>query len=647
MMRIPHMIFAFALLTPSVALVAEEAAQDEAAKLSAVLQNPEASLFAKRMACKDAGRRGTAASVAPLAAVLTEEALSHSARIGLQRIPGPEATAALCKALPEVRGNLLIGVLTSLGERRDPAAVADIAKFLTNDDTAVVRAGAIALGKIGDAPALAALQDGFTQADIQRKPCFVDGVFACAEHLVAEGKATEAAKVYASIRAARDLPVAVRRGAIRGELLSLGAQAGPVLEAEMLDPEVGDFLAALEAGRDLAAAELTPVLLDILPKLDAARQILLLDLLDCRADPATKDALLAKAKTEPDPGVRCAAIKALAGQPADDVVDHLLDLAAGERTEFTDAAADALTRMSRPGLDEKIVQRLGQTRGKACIPLIEVCSLRKIAGATPALIPLLNDPEYDVRLATLHALGNTVSGETIDVLIARLLAPASKTEFDTVIGSLTTVCHRTVDQDAVATKLAAAYEKAANDETRAVLIQLYGALGGTVAINAIKAAIANPAESVQDNATQVLGNWPNPEAAPVLLEVLQNPAAAKFHNRALRGYIRIVRQMDTSNEHRYNMCMTALELCKRDEEKLLLVDALARIPIPNSLEKAAEFFESPAFAETAFRSAVSLGRALQTQHRDLVAKTMQRIIDLTPDAELKRQAAEILEATKK
>ena len=141
----------------------------------------------------------------------------------------------------------------------------------------------------------------------------------------------------------------------------------------------------------------------------------------------------------------------------------------------------------------------------------------------------------------------------------------------------------------------------------------------------------------------MLGEWPDTDAAPVLLAVLQSDANERFKIRALRGYIRIVRQMDTSNEHRFNMCMQALALATRDEEKSLLVDALGRITIPASLEKLSEFIDQPTFAEQASLMAINVGKALATQRPGEVDAVMRKIIDTTQNADTQRMAEEVLQ----
>ncbi|MGB0070790.1 MAG: hypothetical protein WBQ11_22425, partial [Isosphaeraceae bacterium] len=62
--------------------------KDEEAKLIAVLKS-DAPRKAKADACRELARVGTRESVAPLAALLCNEELSHMARYGLEPIPDP------------------------------------------------------------------------------------------------------------------------------------------------------------------------------------------------------------------------------------------------------------------------------------------------------------------------------------------------------------------------------------------------------------------------------------------------------------------------------------------------------------------------------------------------------------------------------
>ncbi len=118
------------------------------AKLVAILKGPGASEYAKAKACQKLAVTGDRRAVPALAALLTDERLSHYARFGLEPNPDPGADAALREALGKVKGNLLIGVINSIGVRRDGNAIAALAKFVNDEDPSVSQAASAALARI-------------------------------------------------------------------------------------------------------------------------------------------------------------------------------------------------------------------------------------------------------------------------------------------------------------------------------------------------------------------------------------------------------------------------------------------------------------------------------------------------------------------
>ena len=112
--------------------------KDQEAKLIAVLKS-DAPRKAKADACRELGRVGTRDAVAPLAALLCNEELSHMARYGLEPIPDPSVDTALRDALDKVKGRLEVGVIGSIGVRRDPKAVPALVKRLGDSDPRSLR----------------------------------------------------------------------------------------------------------------------------------------------------------------------------------------------------------------------------------------------------------------------------------------------------------------------------------------------------------------------------------------------------------------------------------------------------------------------------------------------------------------------------
>src|SRR5436190_2023265 len=106
---------------------APSSAKEPEAKLIAVLKS-DAPRKEKADACRLLALVGTKDSVPTLASLLGDEKLSHMARYGLEPIPDPSVDDALREALGTLRGRPLVGVIGSLGVRRDAKAVEPLAR---------------------------------------------------------------------------------------------------------------------------------------------------------------------------------------------------------------------------------------------------------------------------------------------------------------------------------------------------------------------------------------------------------------------------------------------------------------------------------------------------------------------------------------
>ncbi|MEI7899715.1 MAG: HEAT repeat domain-containing protein, partial [bacterium] len=178
-----------------VAAAADNApSESKEGKLIAVLQS-DAAPQVKAITCKQLALCGTKAAVPALAALLTDEKLASWARIGLEAIPDPAVDDALRDALGKVQGKLLVGVINSIGTRRDGKAVGWLSQKLKDADPVLVSASAAALGRIGGEPAATALEKALADASAATLPAICEGVLRCADGFIAEGKPDKAAKL--------------------------------------------------------------------------------------------------------------------------------------------------------------------------------------------------------------------------------------------------------------------------------------------------------------------------------------------------------------------------------------------------------------------------------------------------------------------
>jgi len=129
-------------------MTAEQIMALPADKLIAILQDKSAPLFEKAKACQRLAVIGGRNAVPALAALLTDEQLSHYARYGLEPNPDPSASEALRAALSKVKGRLLIGIINSIAHRKDTRAIDAIAKLRLDPDLEVSKAADAALAHI-------------------------------------------------------------------------------------------------------------------------------------------------------------------------------------------------------------------------------------------------------------------------------------------------------------------------------------------------------------------------------------------------------------------------------------------------------------------------------------------------------------------
>ena len=199
------------------------ATKEQVDKFIAVLES-DAPQKQKVDACRGLGLVGTKDAVPVLAAMLGDEKFSHMARYGLEPIPEPAVDDALRDALGKLKGRLLVGVIGSIGVRRDAKAVRPLGSLLHGADAEVAQTAARTLGRIATPAAVGALKGALAKAPDDRRLAVADACLGCAEALLAQGKRGEAAEMYRIVGKA-DLPKHFRTAAAHGAILA-GRSAG-------------------------------------------------------------------------------------------------------------------------------------------------------------------------------------------------------------------------------------------------------------------------------------------------------------------------------------------------------------------------------------------------------------------------------------
>jgi HEAT repeat protein len=160
---------------------------------------------------------GTKEAVPALAALLSDERLSDYARFGLVPIPDPSVDSALRAALQKTKGRQRVGVVVSIGQRKDTGAIATLAKLMYAPDAELAQAAAAAIGQIGGTQAIAALRDGLAKTKGGVRSAVAGAALVAADGLAAQGDRSAALAAYSALNRP-DLPKSIRLAAMHSTI---------------------------------------------------------------------------------------------------------------------------------------------------------------------------------------------------------------------------------------------------------------------------------------------------------------------------------------------------------------------------------------------------------------------------------------------
>jgi len=121
----------------------------------------------------------------------------------------------LREALPKAEGNPKVGIINSLGQRRDRGAVRALRGLISDPNETVAAAAVAALGQIADSQATSALAQAKDKTSGKLQMLVLDAYLRCADQLAAQGEKEQALAIYKELQK-EDMPKPIRTAALRG-----------------------------------------------------------------------------------------------------------------------------------------------------------------------------------------------------------------------------------------------------------------------------------------------------------------------------------------------------------------------------------------------------------------------------------------------
>jgi HEAT repeat protein len=572
----------------------------------------------KALACKRLAIYGTAAAADSLGKLLPDPQLSSWARIALEAIPGNECDVVLRQATESVTGLQLVGVINSIGIRKDSEAVETLKAQLQSMDAQVASAAAVALGSIGGESAANELKSLLAASSAAVRSAAAEGCVLCAEKFSAAGKKEMAIELFDNVRHA-DVPKQRVVEATRGAILARGIAGIPLLIEQLRSADRPLFNVGLWTARELEGIEVVSALVEEVKQAAPEKAALIVQSLADRKGTLDLPTLIQIASSGPQV-VRIASMSAISRVGDVSCVEPLLQFAMEKDAHLLLPAKEALKELQDEAVDGEILKRLPSATGDLQQLLIEVIGQRRIE-ATAELVKVLGTDAANARKSALEALGNTLTQKDLSILIQQVLAPKFAEDLAFAKQSLQTAAIRMPDRDACATTIAEAM-KDSPVEKKVMFLDVLGGMTGSKALELLGNAGKESDPELKDVATKILGDWLTVDAAPVLLDLATNGPADKYQVRAMRGYIRIARQFVMSDKDRVAMCTKALAVAKQSAERKLVTEIFSRYPSLGMLKLAIEMSKDAELKEDSVKAAQAIAAKLggKKEVKDLLSK---------------------------
>lgn len=603
----------------------------------------ESGLAAQAAACRELREFGTAAAVPALAPLLERAELAHDARMALEAIPGTEASQALQQALPRTEGLLRAGILDSLGERREAAAVSAVADCLADRELPVVTSAALALGKIGTQAAAQRLEQAYGMAAGERRVAIGDGWLVAACQLYRQGQREPSAAIYERL-AGPEEPRLLRQAALAGLLATAGDQRLARIREFFGSDDPLRRHAAAQHLPALELAELQAVARDK-AELPEASQLVVLTAIRLRGEPALAPLAIQAVGSE-SPAIARAAIAAVAQLAGAAGLEVLLPLAQHSEP-LADAAWQALAALRGPEVDSGLITALqAASQPEHQVRLIRTLDARDATASVPALIRLAADAEGQVQAAAVAALSRMARHEHVPAAVELMRSLPRGGLRDAVEKGVMLALEELPQADQRTAAVLAGVELEA-DAQRIEFLPLLGRIGGDQALELVQAALEHPAAEMYEAGVRAVANWPNARVVSQLEQLARE--AREPHQRiwALRALIRVsTLPGELADSQKLQLLSRAMALATRDDERVLAIRRAAAVRTRDALLFVQPFLEDERLAEPASQTVVELAHhtELREAHADVFRSALRRVLERTTDTELTHRALRYLEA---
>ncbi len=601
----------------------------------------------KEHACRILRVIGSKDSIEAVAALLTDEKLSHIARYALESMRYPEVDNALRAALPKTSGQVKVGIINTMAMRGSEENLAALTPLLKDEDTDIASSAAWALGRIASPQAVKTLTQYYSIAPAKMRFAAADGLLNAADQLVAKAELKQALEIYNLLRH-KDAPEHVRMGAFASSIEAQPDKAAAMLIEAIRSDDWKIRGMAVDMIVALKGDGVTERFSANLDKLDVGTQVLVLGALVARGETEPLRPVITKAVSNPNAEIRALAIKSLGDIGDAGSIKVLVNvIEAGKNEEDKTLAASSLRRLPGKDINGQIIKLMLAARATDKVKLIEILHDRDAIEAVDVLLAAASDKDGDVRTAAFKALGDLAGGDSQKALIRLLInlkGETGRTEAERAL----IAASRNLDKAASTESILAVMDSPDLPITkRCSLLRVLGGIGSEKGFAEVRRAFKDVRGEVRDAAVRTLADWPDATAASTLLEIFQTTSNQTHRTLAMRGCVRQLSATALVSADTLNIAGELMKGADTSEEKKLVLACLATSGNPGAIEIIEPLLGDSSVKAEAELAMLAVARNMTGANPEPARQAAQRLRKKADNQKVRREAAAIIKQTEK
>lgn len=553
---------------------------------------------------------GSDEAIAYLAPYLDSERLASPAARALSSIGTAGAENALVTALEDEKAEtILLPLIQALGDMRSQAAASVIEPYVLSGNEVIKKVAIYSLARIGAPSSAKILASSAQAAGYGYENTNVASEYLnYIKSLASNGETKTALKLAKKVHKGADKEGQFHSKAGALNLLAdlEGPKSAKTLQKAALSPQAAYRNTALALAKEDMEANLQ-TWGKILAKAEDAAKVDILRTLGSLEGDAVLNIVRPYFQSN-NPAVKRQAIASGVLLGENEILEELLALANNASQEELEAIQAALFTMSGNNVSQEVAAAVPNASPEAKIALIQVLAARADSRHINVVLAEANAADAGVKNAALEALHRLAAPSHLEQLVALLKSLQGPEELKLVqkaIIAANSQQQSTSQQTDWALKTLQSLDK----NKQIYLYDVLARTGGTKALNNLSDIYRQGDASQKKAALVALAGWADAEAMDVLFAIAKNDSNQDNANKALEGYINLIKNASAQDEGKVLMLRKALEVANNTANKQLVLRQLAQYPTFQALLVAGKHLDDAAVQQQAARAVMAIALA--------------------------------------